>query len=74
MIQFENGIGRDYTLLEFSSNSGLCRIPHAEKELYSFTLSLYLAGKKMNVVCYDTVEDPGNSGYPSHKLHRIVTE
>lgn len=73
LIQFEGGIGRDYTVLEFSNNGARCRIPHEYKELLSFALATHFASKSVSVVCHDSQEDPGGSAFPSHKLHRIFT-
>jgi hypothetical protein len=70
LIQFEAGISRDFTLVEFSTGDR-CRILHTEKELLAFTLALYMADKPVSFSCYDSTEDPGSSAYPSHKLHRI---
>ena len=71
LIQFEAGISRDYTLIEFSSGER-CRVLHTEKELLALVLSLYAMDKPVNIVCYDTQDDPGASGYLSRKLHRIT--
>jgi hypothetical protein len=71
LIQFESGIGRDYTIIEFSG-SVRCRVQHSDKELLSLTMMLYATGKSVSAVCYDTLDDPGGSGYPSYKLHRIT--
>ncbi len=71
LIQFEGGIYRDYTLVEFSGGAR-CRVLHADRELLALTMSLYMAGKTVSAVCYDLQDDPGGSAFPSHKLHRIV--
>lgn len=73
IIQFESGIGRDYSILEFSNNGARCRINHTDKELFSFALAAHLANKSVSVVCHDQADDPGASAYLTHKLHRIYT-
>ena len=73
LIQFEAGISRDYTLVEFTTGER-CRILHTEKELLALTLSLYIAEKAVSFTCYDSTEDPGSSSFPSHKLHRIMAD
>lgn len=75
LVQFESGISRDYTIVEFS-NGAMCRIPHSttDKELYSFALALYMAGKKVWFHCHNTASDPGASGYNTHLLHRLVAK
>lgn len=74
LIQFEGGLGRDFTLLNFSNSEARCRISHDDKELYTFALSLYMAKKTVDVVCHDALEDPGGSTYKSHKLHRLIAK
>lgn len=73
LIQFERGIYRDYAVVEFSGESTKCRIPYDDKELLSVTLAAHFANQTVSVVCYDLEDDPGSSGYPSHKLHRLNT-
>ncbi|MCP4990038.1 MAG: hypothetical protein GY928_29545 [Colwellia sp.] len=73
LTQFETGIGRDYTLLTFTNNATRCRIPHDNKELYSFALALYMSGKTASFVCSGLEDDPGGSSFPSRKVHRIIT-
>ncbi len=72
-IQFNEGIGRDYTVIKVTdsaSNSILCHIPYAEKNLSSLVLSLYMANKKGIYHCYDDTIDIG--GYITHRLHRVI--
>jgi hypothetical protein len=72
LIQFEADIGRDYTILTFSGSETMCRIPYTEDKLYTFALSLYMAGKKADFVCGETVSDPGGSTFNTRKVHRII--
>lgn len=51
------------------SNDVMCYIPLTEKQLYTFVLATYLAGKPFTSYCYDPIVD--KHGYPAHKLHRI---
>lgn len=73
IIQFEGGIGRDYSILEFSGNGPRCRIPHLEKEFFSFALAAHMAQRPISAICHDEAEDPGASSYTTHKLHRLYT-
>jgi hypothetical protein len=73
LIQFEAGLSRDYTLVEFSTGDR-CRILHTEKELLALTIALYMADRPVSYACYDSTEDPGSSAFPSHKLHRIIAD
>lgn len=73
IMQFEGGLNRDYAILYFSNNGGACRVLYSEKELYSFVLSIHMAGKSVNAICHDEQDDPGGSMIPTHKLHRVIT-
>ena len=66
IIQWE---GAGYVVIKLS-NDNICHSPLADKELYSFVLSMYMSGKTFTSYCYDAAETI--NGYSnSHKLHRI---
>jgi len=66
LVQWE---GSSYVLVILSNNN-MCHAPLTDKELYSFMLSLYMAGKKFTAYCHDGGETI--NGYnDSHKIHRI---
>jgi len=54
------------------SNSTSCYVPAVEKNLISLVLTMYAAGKKADIHCWDTADT--YSGIPGHRVHRIITQ
>jgi hypothetical protein len=61
--------GDSYALLILSNNAK-CHMPLVDKQLYSFVLATYMAGRTVTMFCHDAGETI--NGYSdSHKLHRV---
>jgi len=74
IIMHEEGISRDETIIKFSGEGQAfnCYIKNTEKNLTSLVLSLYMAGKRVTVHCYDESRTTLGS-FSSHKLHRLIS-
>lgn len=53
-----------------SSTGVWCYLPAVEKNLYSLLLSVFATGKKVKMVCNDSLESYG--GVPGHRIHRVI--
>jgi hypothetical protein len=72
VIQFEEGIGRNYTVATISDGTKTftCYVAYNEKLVTTSLLALYMTGKTATIHCHDTPLDIG--GFSSHKLHRLI--